>query len=159
MGAKGITIAEEGHIVNMLPPIDVTAGAQTSLYVNLENYAHASIIVTMGIVTNDTLIKMYESKDNGGAVKEFIGFDYYIETTAAGDTLATRATVASTGFQTGTNNATTFAIEIDASELTADYKYLAILTDAPGNALISVLGVLSGSRYASDPSKRQSAIT
>ena len=78
MGAKGITIAEEGHIVNMLPPIDVTASAQTSLYVRLENYAHASIIVMMGIVTNDTLIKMYESKDNGGSVKQFIGFDYYI---------------------------------------------------------------------------------
>lgn len=158
MGAKGITIAEECHVVNALPPVDIAGGAKTSDYFHLKNHAHATIIVTMGVVGNDALIKLYESKDNAGAVKQFIGFDYYIEQTAAGDTLATRATVASTGFQTGTNNSTMFVIEIDASELTADYQYFAILTDTAAAALISVVVILTGSSYKGDPSKTPSAI-
>ena len=140
--------------MNLLGPVDVNSGALTTLYCNLENYAHAALIVTMGVVTNDVLIKVYESKDNAGAVKEFKGFDYYEEKTDSGDTLTTRKTAGVGGFQTGTNDDTTFVIEIDASELTADYTYLAILTDNAAAALISVLAVLSGSRYKGDPASQ-----
>ena len=161
MGAKGIYIAEECHVVNALGPVDVGGGAKTTDYFNLKNYAHATIIITTGVVGNDVLIKVYESKDNAGATKQFMDFNYHFETTAAGDTLSTRtAVVAATGFQTGTNNTTTFVIEIDASELTDLYPYIAVLTDAAAAALISMVTILSGSRYAGDPSKESpTAIT
>ncbi len=159
MGAKGITIAEECHVVNLLVPFDVVAGATTSDWVNLENYAHVSIIIQTGSITNDTLFKIYECKDNGGAVKQFMAAEYYYEVTVGGsDSLSTRTALAVGGFQTGTEDNSYFVIEIDASELTADYTYLALLTDAPGNALLSAVAILSGSRHAGDPSKRATAL-
>lgn len=159
---KGITLAEECHVINALGPIDINTAIKTSLYFNVKYYAHATIIVTMGVVTNDALIRVYESKDTGGAAKNFIGFDRYEEKTIAGDTLTTRTTAGVGGFQTGTNNTTTFVIEVDASQLTDLYHYLAVVTDnaGGGNALISVVAVLSGSRYGGDPSQQSpTAIT
>ena len=150
---KGITIGEQCHVINALLPQDVTGGVKTSDYWNMKNYAHATIIITTGSVTDDYKVTLYESADSGGASKNLKAFDYYYETTAAGDTLTTRTavTVAATGFQTGTNNTTTFVIEVDASELTDGYPYMALLLDNAGNAFISVVVVLSGSRHQGDP--------
>ena len=147
---KGIVIAEQCHVVNALPPIDVGGGAKTSDYFSLKNYAHASIIVTMGVVTNDTLITVEESDDSSGSNTTAIAFARYEEKTAAGDTLSTRTATAAAGFQTGTNNSTTFVIEIDASQLTDGYPYLVVKTDNAAAALISVVAILSGSRYAKE---------
>ncbi len=148
-------MAEECHTVNALPPVDIGGAAKTSDYFTLENYSHATITILMGVVGNDVLIKVYEAKDNAGATKQFMNFNYHFETTAAGDTLSTRtAVVAATGFQTGTNNSTTFVIEIDASELTDLYPWIAVLTDAAAAALISIDVKLSGSRYAGDPASQ-----
>ncbi len=153
MSAKGITIAEECHVINLLVPFDVVAGATESDYFSLKNYAHATIIIQTGSITNDTLFKVYESKDKAGAVKQFMAAEYYTETTVGGgDSLSTRTTLAVGGFQTGTEDDSYFVIEIDASELSDGYQYLALLTDAPGNALLSAVAILSGSRYAGDPS-------
>lgn len=105
------------------------------------------------------MIKLYESADNAGASKAFIGFDYYQETTAAGDTLATRATADVGGVQTGTNNVTTIVIEVDASELSAGYPYMAVLTDNAAAALIAITVILSGSRHQGDPSKESPTAT
>ena len=158
---KGTTLGEQCHVVNALGAIDVGGVIKTSLYFNLKYYAHASIIVTMGVVAADVLIRLYESKDNAGGTKNTIGFEYYEEKTAAGDTLTTRKTAGVGGFQTGANSTTTFVIEVDASELTDLYHYLAIYTDAAAGAtLISAVAVLSGSRYQGDPSQQSpTAIT
>jgi hypothetical protein len=157
---KGITLAEQGHIINALGPVDVAGGAKTSDYWNMNNYAHATIIITTGIVGNDCLIKLYESKDNAGGVQQFKSFQSYQETTAGGDTLGARTTTASSGIQTGTNNVTTIVIEVDASELTAEYNYMAVLTDTAAACLIAVTVVLTGSRHQGDPTKESpTAIT
>ena len=147
---KGIVIAEECHVVNALPPVDVGGAAKTSDYFSMENYAHATIIITMGVVGNDTLITVEESDDNAGSTTTAIAFARYEEKTAAGDTLSTRTATTASGFQTGTNNSTTFVIEIDAAELTDGYPYLVVKTDNAAAALISVVAILSGSRYAQE---------
>ena len=43
--------------------------------------------------------------------------------------------------------------EVDASELTADYQYLAVLTDTAAACMIAVTFILSGSRYQGNPTK------
>ena len=146
---KGITIAEECHIVNALPPVDIGAAAKTSDYFSMANYAHASIIVTMGAVGNDTTITLFEATTIGPAAETVIGFDLYQEVTAAGDTLGARTATAVGGFATGTNTGTIHVIEIDASELTDGYPYLAVKTTNAAAALISVVAILSGTRYQS----------
>ena len=44
IAAKGFTIAEQGHIVNALPPLDIDAGAQTSDAFSMAEYSHCTII-------------------------------------------------------------------------------------------------------------------
>ena len=160
---KGFVTAEHGHVVNALSPVDINGGAKTSDYFSLKNYHHVSIIISMGVVTGDTKITMWESADNGGVSKNLRIFDYYEEKAVAGDTFTTRksVTVAATGFQTGTNNNTTFVIELDASELTDGYPYIAILTDGAATVtMISVAAVFSGARHAGDPAiETKTAIT
>ena len=145
---KGITIAEECHVINATPPIDVGGVAKVSDVWNMANYAHASIIITMGVVGNTTTFTLFEATSSTAGTETAINYDYYAETTAAGDTLGDRTTTAGgTGFASGTNNSTTFVIEIDASELTDGYNWMRIKTDAAAAALVSVVVILSGSRY------------
>ena len=151
MGAKGITIAEECHIVNALAPVDIGGAAKTSDYFSLEKYAHATIIVTCGVVGNAATITVEESDDASGSTTSAIDFKYAQETTAAGDTLGALAWVgATTGISTGTTNGTIHVIEIDASQLTDGYPYLVVKTTNAAANLISVVAILSGARYQED---------
>ena len=45
---KGITVSEQAHVVNILPPIDINGAGFAFDYYSLKNYAHASIILTLG---------------------------------------------------------------------------------------------------------------
>ena len=146
---SGITIAEEAHVVNIIPPVDINGGAVESDYFNLKQYAHASIVLTLGVTGAASTVTLFESDDNGGTDETAIGFDYYAETTDAGDTLGARTTVESTGFATATSDNITYVIEVDAAELTDGYPYLVLkLSDPEVATLASAVAVLSGARYA-----------
>jgi hypothetical protein len=146
---KGITIAEQCHVVNILPPVDINGGAVVSDYFEMALYQHASIIITIGAGGAASTVTLEESTTNAGAATTAIGFDYYAETTAAGDTLGARTTVANTGFATAVANNITYVIEVDASELTDGYPYLVLKMSNPGTATVaSAVAILSGARYA-----------
>ncbi len=149
MAAKGITLAEEGKLVNVIAPVDISGGALTGRYVNMKNYAHVTFTILMGVVTNDVLIKVLEATSAAGGSATAIAFASYQETAVAGDTLGARTATGVGGIQTGTNNSTTLVIEVDASQLSDGSPWVTILTDNAGNALISVTAVLTGSRFAS----------
>lgn len=145
---KGITIAEQCHIVNATPPVDVGAGTVISDVWDMKNYAHASIIITMGAVAATTTFTLFEATDSVAGTEVAINYDYYAETTVAGDTLGARtATAGGTGFASGTNNSTTFVIEVDASELSDGYNWMRIKAASAGAALHSIMVILSGARY------------
>jgi hypothetical protein len=145
---KGFNVCEEGHTINMLGAVDVGGVAKVCRYVNTKLYAKLNIIVTMGVVTNTTTMTCYESEDGGGTGEDAIGtVYYYAETTAAGDTMAARTSGATV--VTGTNDNTTFVIDIDASSLAAGHEWVTLKTDAAAAAMISVVGVLSGARHQS----------
>ena len=145
---KGITIAEQCHVVNATPPVDVGGVAKVSDVWDMENYAHASILITQGVVGNTTTWTLFEATDSTAGTEVAINFDYYAETTAAGDTLGARTTTTGgTGFASGTNNSTTFVIEVDASQLSDGYNWMRIKSDAAAASLVSVTVVLSGARY------------
>jgi len=145
---KGLTIAEQCHVINALAPIDIGGVAKESDYFSMENYSHATIIVTLGVVTNAPTITVYESDDLDGSNETAIGFDHYLEDASAGDTLADRATVANTGYTfAATTNGVMLVIEIDASQLSDGYPCLCVKTDTAAAALVSVVAILSGARY------------
>jgi hypothetical protein len=154
---KGCNIAEMMHVVNLLPPIDVdtASGVTHSEIFSMKNYAHATIIVQLGVTPADGgNITVEECDDFVPTNSTAIAFSYYGETTALGDTLGARtAAVAETGIDVSANDNIMYVIEIDASQLSAGYPNLCIVWSNPGGSLIaSAVAILSGSRYAGDQS-------
>lgn len=146
-------IAEMGHVVNILPPLDINGSARTSDYFALKNYAHASIVLTLGVTGAASDVTLEESDDNAGNDTSAIGFTYYKEETAAGDTLSTKQTATTGGFSTSTNDNITYVIEVDAAELSDGYPYLVLkMSDPSASTFASAVAVLSGSRYGRDQS-------
>jgi len=155
---KGWNLAEKGHVVNIIPPVDINAAAPTSDYFSLKNYDHASIVLTLGVTGAASTVTLEESDDNAGSNTTAIAFSYYAETTAVGDTLGVRTAATTAGFATSTNDSITYVIEVDASQLTDGYPYLVLkLSDPSAATLVSAVAILSGARYAEETT--QTAIT
>ena len=146
---KSTTIAEEGHIVSILPPVDINGGAVESDYFGTQNADHVSIVLTLGVTGAASTITLFESDDAAGTTETAIAFDYYAEETAAGDTLGARTAATTSGFATSTNDGIIYVIEVDAAQLTEGYPYLVLKLSNPAVAtLASAVAVLSGNRYS-----------
>ena len=151
MASKGINIAEQCHVVNMIAPVDVNGAGATADYVTLSDYQHIDIVLTLGVTGAACGILLYEAADSAGATKTAIGFQCYKEETAAGDTLAAPVAVGTTGFNTGTANGITYVIPVDASTLTDGYPWVGVTVADPSAAtLVSCVGILSGARYQAE---------
>lgn len=146
---KGITIAEQAHVVNILPPQSITTAAASDVF-SLKDYAHATLIVTAGSTNADAGNITVEECDNFTPSNHTaIAFSYYAEETAAGDTLGARTAATTSGIDVSANDNITYVIEIDASELADGYPCLQLKWSAPGGAtLVSAVAVLTGARYA-----------
>lgn len=145
----GTNIAEQFHVVNILPPVDVAAGKTSDVF-SMKNYAHATIIVTAGATNADAGNITIEECDNFTPTNDTaIDFYYYAETTDAGDTLGARTkAVAATGIDVSANDNITYVIEIDAAELSDGFPCLVLKWSACGGATFgSAVAILSGARY------------
>lgn len=146
-------IAEEMHVVNILPPQDVDSGKTSDIF-SMKNYAHATIIVQCGATHADAgNITIEECDDLDGTNDTAIGFSYYKEETAGGDTLSAKQIATTAGIDVSANDNTTYVIEIDASQLTDGYPCLCLKWSDPGGATFgSAVAILSGARYAGSES-------
>lgn len=145
---KGYNIAEMGHVVNILPPIDITGGTTGDVF-SMENYGHATIIVQVGVSAaafTKILVNECTALDGTGATA--IAFNYYAEETAAGDTLSTRTAATTAGVTPSANDTIFYIIELDASELSDGSNFVQLqLTNGTNSVIASAVAVLSGSRY------------
>lgn len=150
---KGFNLAEQCHIVNILPPQSI-AGAVASDVFSLKNHQHATIIVTAGSTNADAgNITIEECDDFAPANDNAIAFSYYKEETAAGDTLSAKQAATTAGIDVSANDNLTYVIEIDAAQLSDGYPNLYLKWSAPGGAtLVSAVAVLSGARFAESES-------
>jgi hypothetical protein len=148
---KGFNIAEQGHVAIGQYPISMN-GLSTLDAINMEGYAHLSIIIVTGAANGTSVVfTAYASTDAAATSAEIIPFNYYQETTASTDVLGAR-TLNSTTALTFTNATVAnqmAVIEIDASELPDGHNWVnitesAATTTTPG----CVVYVLSGARYA-----------
>ena len=154
---SGFNIAEMGHVVNILPPIDIdtASGVAASEIFSMRNYSHATIIVQVGVADADAgNITIEECDDFGPSTDTAIDFYYYAETTALGDTLGARTKAeAATGIDVSGNDNTMYVIEIDAADLSDGYPCLELKWSDPGGSTIaSAVAILSGARYGGDQS-------
>jgi hypothetical protein len=159
MGARGIYTAQEEHLVNLIPPVDVNGG-KTSGVINLKNYAHLTIILQFGATSAVPSKVSLLASDNGSPESTAaLGFDVFkCETaygSANGDVLGARvAATAANGFApSGTDNIF-YVIEVDAATLPAGKNYVElVLANPSGACLASAVAVLSGARYDHDQSE------
>jgi hypothetical protein len=153
MAAKGINIAEECHVINILSPQDVDGGVESDVF-SMKNHGHATIIVTAGTTNSDAGNITIEECDNfTPSNSTAIAFSYYKEETDGGDTLSAKQSATTAGIDVSANDNTTHVIEIDAAELTDGYPNLRLCWSDPGGATYgSAVAILSGTRYAKSES-------
>jgi|TARA_R110000824_G_scaffold385263_1_gene579458 hypothetical protein len=139
----------QGHYVLAHAPVSINAGAVTSDAFKMENYSHASIIVSAGVTGAAATLTLKENTAADGTGATAIAFSYYAEATAGGDTLGARTAATASGVAMTTNNGHFTIIELDASELSDGSEWVTVHLSAPGAAMLVCIGVvLSGARYA-----------
>ena len=150
---KGINLAEGGKIINVLPPIDISAGKKGDIF-SMANYHHATIVVQIGVsAAAFTKIILNECTDFAGAGATAIPFSVYKEETAAGDTLGARTAVLAAGVTPSANDTIMYVIELDAAELSDGSHFVELsLTNTTNSVLASALAILTGARYGEDQS-------
>lgn len=152
---QGINLAEQGHIVSILPPLDISGGVTGDRF-TMKNHGHASIIVQLGVtVEAATKIIVRECDAATGGTATAIAFNAYKEETLGDDTLGSRVEVAAAGITPPATDNIFYVIEIDARELTDGYPWIELAITAPSG--VSILGsataILTGSRYGNDQSE------
>jgi len=148
-----INVAEQLHIVNIMPPIDITGGVDADVF-SMANYKHATIILAIGVsAAAFTKILVNEVDNFAGDNPVAIPFALYAEETALGDTLAAKEAVAAAGKTPSANDGIMYVIEIDADELSDGKGFIELsLTNGVNAVLASAVAILSGARYGGDQS-------
>ena len=146
--SKGFTIAEQGHIVNILPPASAVTALTSDSFL-MENWGHASIIVQTGAGSVST-ITVFDSASAAASGASMI-FNYAQETTASGDTLDAALQAATTaGVAMPTADNVFMVIEINSDQLRDGYPWILIRASATTANYISAVAILSGGRYQKD---------
>ena len=162
---KGFVIAEQAHVVNILPPVDVTGGVSAQAF-SMKKYQHASIFIQIGVsAAAFTKILLNQCLDASGTTPTAIPFSIYTQETAGAshDVLSARTAVTSAGYTPSANDGIFYVIEIDASELDGTNNggagaYLQLqLTNGTNSVIASAVAVLSGARYAETQSPTETA--
>jgi hypothetical protein len=141
------------HVVNILPPIDISGG-KTGDRFHMRHHKKALIIVQVGVSAAAWTKIILRSCDaaTGGTATD-IPFSMYAEETALGDTLGARTAVAATGYTPSANDTIFYVIELDADELLDGHDWVELaLTNGANSVIASAVAILSGSRYGADQS-------
>ena len=155
--SKGFNVAEEGHVVNLIPPIDITGGVTGDVF-SMREYAHVSIIIQIGVSAAAPLkIIINECTSFAAANATAIGHRIYKEETALGDTLGAVVNAAAAGETPSANDTIFYVVELDADELSdlSQFVQLSITSTSAVSVIASAVAILSGSRYGEVQSRTQ----
>jgi hypothetical protein len=166
---NGFQIAEAGHLVNVLPPVDITGGKVGCQAFSMAGYKHATIIIQVGVSAaafTKILVKVGTATAAIGAEVAnavAIPFNLYTQETAgaAQDVLSAIQNVAAAGFTPAATDGIFYVIELDANEIEAAlagnaltgtlglFTYVQLeLTNGANSVIASAVAILSGARFA-----------
>lgn len=157
---RGITLAQQCHIANVIDPVDFTGG-KTGRWLALKNYEHITFILSIGVsAAAPTAILVKAATDASGTSAVAIPFSLYASETAGVDKLGARQSLAATGYTTiSANDGIFYVIELDAAEVFAaasageSFAYVTVnVTNGANSVIASCVAVLSGARYGGDQS-------
>lgn len=156
MSVKGFYAAQEGHVVNILPPKEISGGVTAQIF-NMEGYRHASIVVQLGVqAAANTEILVNACTDASGDGATAVPFDIFTQETAgtANDVLSTRTSVTAAGYTPSPNQNIFYVIELDADALPQGSPYVQLeITNGANANFASAVAVLSGGRFVGDQSQ------
>jgi hypothetical protein len=148
---KGFVLAEQGHVVQAIAPVDVTGGQNGQAF-SMKKYQHASILVLIGVsAAAFTKIILNACTDASSSNPTAIPFAIYKQETAGAshDVLGARTAVTSAGYTPSANDGIFYVIEVDANELPDGSPYVQVqLTNGTNSVIAAVAVILSGARYA-----------
>ena len=151
MGAKGFHLPSDGHLVQIVAPVDLNGGVVNSDVFSMAKHSHVDIKIGLGVTGAATTVTVEECDDFVPTATTAIAYAVYKEETAGGDTLGARVAATSAGFATSANDGIFYVISIDASQLTDGRPNLRIVFSDPAAAtLANADAILSGSRFAGD---------
>jgi hypothetical protein len=157
---KGFVIAEQGHVVMPVAPVDFTGGVTGQAF-SMKKYQHASILVLIGVsAAAFTKILVNQCTDGSGSNPVAIPFSIYKQETAGAshDVLGARAAVTAAGYTPSANDGIFYVIELDATELADGSPYVQVQCTNGSNSVIAAIAVvLSGARYAETQSPTETA--
>ncbi len=160
MSRSRFNVAEDGAIVTLYTPRDLNplAAAKSPVVVSMRNFAHASIIISIGVdgPIAAAVITLESCSNLTPSVATAIMFRYYrYETSqiaANGDVhgALTWTTTAAAGLiPVATALSAIYDIELDAEELLAGHMgFRLAIADPAAASVCSAIAVLSGPRYA-----------
>ena len=149
----GFNIAENCHVVNVIPATLGSAATLTGDYINMEHAAHCDFIVSFGSSAATSTIEVQEACTAAGATATTLASVYYKEVTAKGDTMDDYAVTTASGVITDgilvpiTNNIL-YVISVDANQMAETKKWLTVTIKEAGVNEVCCVAVLSGLRYA-----------
>jgi hypothetical protein len=154
---KGFFTAEEGHVVSILPPVDITGGKKTQAF-SMKNYQHATIILQVGVSAAAWTSIVVQAGSATAAIgsdvagNTAIAFKMYKQETAGADKDVLGAPVAETSSgetSVSANDNIFYVIEIDANELPDGKPYVqVVLANGSNSVIASAVAVLSGARFS-----------
>lgn len=155
MSAKGFWAAQDGHVVNILPPVDITGGKVAQAF-SMGTYAHVSIILQVGVsAAAFTKILVNACTDAAGDNATAIPFNLFKQETAgaANDVLSGLNVIPATGYTPSAADGIFYVIELDAAALPQGSPYVQLdLTNGANSVIASAVAVLSAGRNTSDQS-------
>ena len=162
---KGFVVAEAGHIVNILPPINATGGVKCQAF-SMRDYQHVSILISLGIqaaaMTTIQLFAGTATALTGASVANAtaIPFSVYKQETSGinYDVLGPRVVVPATGLVPSGNSNIFYVIELDGQELPSGYPWVQLVITNGTNAVqAAAIAFLSGARLAEVQSPTETA--
>lgn len=158
MGARGINLAEEGHVISIISPQNITGGKAATIF-SMANAAKANILIQFGALAAALgAITLNACSDISGDGATAIPFTYYQQPVAGNaiDTLELNGSTPSTAFAatsagfTPADAANTFCIlVVQADQLPAGLPYLQLEIANGANAdFVSAAAILTGLAYA-----------
>jgi hypothetical protein len=154
---RGFYVAQEGHTVNLIPPVDVNGGVTSGVF-SMKNWAHASILLQLGVTASaPTKVSLLSSDNQSPESTTAIPFDVYkCETAynaANGDVLGAKVScTAAAGFVPSATDNIFYRIEIDAASLPDGQPYVKLVIAAGASAIAAANVTLTGGRNAADQS-------
>ena len=159
----GTRKVDKEHFVVGLPPR--TPSTSTPDYVKLDNYNHltVAILVDNGTTVTGSAITLKQATSAAGAGEKALSFSTMWANIdiGASDTLVETAVTSDTFTTSTTNNKDLlYLIEVDADDLDLanGFNWVRAGTADATSAVLSVLYILSGARYAGVPANRATAI-